>query len=71
MRSRPFISEGHVVHDQHSHDFTSQKGQRVELLELTKCEIATRLQSLIKGEIWTVRSTFCDFVSRESKRVDS
>jgi hypothetical protein len=71
MRSGPFISEGHVVHDQHTHDFASQKGQRVEFLELTKCEIVTRSQLLIKGEIWTVRLVFQDFTSRESKRVES
>jgi hypothetical protein len=64
MRSGPFISEGHVVHDYHSRDFASQKGQRAEFLELTKCEIMTRSQPLIKGESWTIGSTFLDFVSR-------
>jgi hypothetical protein len=52
-------------------DFTSQSSQKVEPLELVKCEIVKILQSLIKGEIWTIGSYFHNFMSQESRRVDS
>jgi hypothetical protein len=71
VRSGPFISEGHVAHDQHSHDFVNREVESRSHQRLPKCEIVKRSQSLIKGESWTIGSSFCDFVSRESKKVES
>jgi hypothetical protein len=69
VRSGPFISEGHVAHDQHSRDFVNREVESRSHQRLPKREIVKRSQSLIKGEIWTIGSSFHDFVSRESRRV--
>jgi hypothetical protein len=68
MRSGPFISEGHVAHDQHSRNFANREVESQSHQRLSKCEIAKTSQLLIKGYIWTVGSSFRDFMSRESRR---
>ena len=51
-----------------NHDFMSQSSQREDSLELANYEIMKISQSLIKGNIWTFRSIFRNFVSRGSRR---
>jgi hypothetical protein len=69
MRFGLFTSEGHVAHDQHSHDFVNREVESRSHQRFPKHEITKRSQSLIKGDIWTFGSSFHDFVSWESRRV--